>query len=67
MLLHQPDCPFFYFRGKLIVFLHDSILSKVRASSKPGAIHTENHMTMLAADPDRVMSYFQDSKVKYAA
>ena len=30
-------------------------------------VATENHMTMLAADPDRVMSYFQDSKVKYAA
>jgi hypothetical protein len=30
-------------------------------------VATENHMTMLAADPDWVMSYFQDSKVKYAA
>jgi len=30
-------------------------------------VATENHMTMLATDPDRVMSYFQDSKVKYTA
>ena len=28
---------------------------------------TENHMNMLAASPERVMAYFQDPRVKYAA
>jgi hypothetical protein len=37
--LHQSDCAFSYFRGKLVRFVHGSILSRIRASSKPGAIH----------------------------
>jgi hypothetical protein len=28
---------------------------------------TENHMAMLATNPARVASYFQDPRVKYAA
>ena len=28
---------------------------------------TENHMNMLAANPDHVKAYFQDLRVKYAA
>ena len=28
---------------------------------------TQNHMTILAANPARVLSYFQDLRVKYAA
>lgn len=44
MLLHQPDCPFFYFQGKLILFIHGSILLKARASSKPGVIQDDNQI-----------------------
>lgn len=44
MLLHQPDCSFFYFQGKLILFIHGSILSKVRASSKPEVIQDDNQI-----------------------
>lgn len=39
---------------------------QVRTKDKLKAV-TEKHMTMLAANPQRVMSYFQDPKVKYAA
>ena len=39
---------------------------QVRTKDKLKAV-TENHMSMLAANPQRVASYFQDPKVKYAA
>ena len=39
---------------------------QVRTKDKLKAV-TENHMNMLADNPERVMSYFQDPKVKYAA
>jgi transposase len=38
----------------------------VRTKAKLRAAATE-HMTMLEQSPDRVMSYFQDKRVKYAA
>ena len=39
---------------------------QVRTKDKLKAV-TENHMAMLAANPQRVKSYFQDPRVKYAA
>src|SRR5690625_2033897 len=38
VLLHQTHRTFTYFRGKLVVLAHGSILSRNEASSKPGAI-----------------------------
>ncbi|HTN29324.1 MAG TPA: N-6 DNA methylase, partial [Pseudomonas sp.] len=38
MFLHQANRPFTHFPGKLIRFVHGSILSRVGASSKPGAV-----------------------------
>ena len=39
---------------------------QVRTKDKLKAV-TENHTAMLAANPQRVKSYFQDPRVKYAA
>ena len=39
---------------------------QVRTKNRLKAV-TENHMNMLAANPQRVASYFQDPRVKYAA
>ncbi|MBP9061924.1 MAG: transposase, partial [Rhodoferax sp.] len=39
---------------------------QVRTKDKLKAV-TQNHMTTLAANPARVVSYFQDPRVKYAA
>ncbi|MCW3698897.1 hypothetical protein, partial [Burkholderia cenocepacia] len=37
-LLHQPHCALAHFRGILVCLLHGFILSRIEASSKPGAI-----------------------------
>ncbi|MDN7965902.1 hypothetical protein QZM92_28570, partial [Burkholderia multivorans] len=49
VLLHQPNCTFTDFRGKLVLLAHSgSILSKVGASSKPGAIQVNDHLAAVA-------------------
>ena len=41
MILHQPHRAFAHFGGKLRLICHDSILSKLGASAKPGVIQVQ--------------------------
>ncbi|MCT9074935.1 hypothetical protein N6G06_26735, partial [Cupriavidus gilardii] len=45
MLLHQSNGTLTDFRRKFVVLAHGSIFSKVGASSKPGAIHSDVMLT----------------------
>jgi hypothetical protein len=49
MLLYHANCSFTDFGGKLVGFVHGSILSRIRASSKPGAIQVAS---TVPASPD---------------
>ena len=45
VLLHRTDCSFFDFGKIFVCLVHDSILSRFGASSKPGAIHYHQSAT----------------------
>ncbi|WP_395683331.1 AAA family ATPase [Dokdonella sp.] len=64
VLAHHPNCSLSYFRGILVGLLHDSILSKVGASGKAGAIQSAPKRDVYLLDIARTLPL--DASAGYA-
>src|SRR5699024_4501113 len=56
MLLHEAYSPLTHLGGKFVLFSHDTILSKLSASSKPGALHNEIAFNLQCSQDRRNLS-----------